>query len=162
MRFLNTHLFPPLILLTAIAVAPVTVQAQKTSDEASFTEVKQETRDLVATLKSYGDDQRNEAVDAATNALFKLDNRIRDLQFLIDTRWDDMNQSVRSKARANLRSLQRQRVELAEWYGGLKSDSGAAWNDIKQGFSRAFSEINEGWEDALREFELNEETRSAS
>ena len=162
MRILIAKLFTPLLLLAVAAAAPVVANNQKADSETTFTEVRQETRDLVTTLKSYGADQRNEAVHAAKNALFRLDNRMRDFQFLIDARWDDMNQTARSKARASLRSLQQQRVELAEWYGGLKSDSGAAWNEIKQGFSNAFSEINRGFEDALNEFETSAQDQSTS
>ena len=64
-----------------------------------------------------------------------------------------MTQPAREQARASLRALQNQRIRLAEWYGNLKGSSGSAWNEIKQGFSKAYSDINKAWERALEEFE---------
>ncbi|MEA3470039.1 MAG: hypothetical protein U9R57_17685 [Thermodesulfobacteriota bacterium] len=82
-----------------------------------------------------------------------LDKRIDDLEARIDQNWDNMNKAAREKARANLKNLQKQRVKLAEWYGSLKSDSGAAWEDLKKGFSDAYDSILDAWIKAEKEFE---------
>ena len=152
MRILNLKLFITFLLVSFAGGIPAAAQDSSKVEETTFAEVRKEARELASTLKRYGADQREESVDTATKALFELDNRILDLQLRIDNRWDEMNQAARDEARESLRALQRQRIELAEWYGGLKSDSGDAWKDIRQGFSQAFGEINEGWEKALREF----------
>lgn len=160
-NLIQSRILPIFILFIAVFL-PSTAVAQDTRSETSFAEVKQESRDLVRAMKNYSSDQRDDAVDAATQALFKLDNRIRDLEYRIDNRWNDMTDSARDRARESLRALQQQRVEIAEWYGGLKSDSGDAWDDLKQGFAKAYGEINRGWENALREFEADRDSQSAS
>ena len=154
-------------LLLPIAVAAVPAKAadteiRKPDRETQFAEVRKETRELLSTLREYGSDQRDEAVETATRALFELDNRIRDLEIRIDRRWEDMNSAARENMRDTLRALQRQRIELAEWYGGLKTDSGAAWNKLKRGFSQAFDDLNRGWEQALRQFDAETGSDDAS
>ena len=139
----------PLLLATTNAAHA----APSPEDEASIEEVKKETAELLQTIKSYGAAQRDEAIEEIEIAITRLDERIDKLQARIDNEWDGMAQPAREQARASLRALQNQRIRLAEWYGNLKGSSSGAWNEIKQGFSRAYSDINKAWERALKEFD---------
>ena len=55
-----------------------------------------------------------------------------------------------------------QRIELAEWYGGLKTDSGAARNKLEREFSKAFDDLDRGSEQALRQFDAETGSEDAS
>lgn len=140
------------VLALSLALAVPSQAALSPGDEASIKQVKQETRDLLQSIKSYGAAQRDEAIQEIEIAIVRLDNRVDSLQSRIDNEWDDMTAPARKQARESLDTLQQQRVELAEWYGQLKGSSAAAWDEIRRGFSRAYSDINQAWEKALNEF----------
>jgi len=145
---------PTLCLVAVLGVVTVG-HAETGSDETRIQEVKQETRDLIETLKDYGADQRDEAVKTTTEALAKLDRRIDTLETRIDDNWDQMDKAAREKARASLRALRKQRIQLAEWYGGWKESSASAWEHMKTGFSNAYQALDRAWEKAAMEFGTN-------
>jgi TolA-binding protein len=124
-------------------------------DKATIAEVKQETTDLLQTIKSYSAAQRDEAVQEIEIAILRVDGRIASLEARIDNQWDEMTQPAREQARARMRTLQQQRIKLAQWYGSLKNSSANAWEDIKSGFSKAYDNVNKAWEKALDEFSDN-------
>ena len=55
---------------------------------------------------------------------------------------------TREEARQGLRELRRQRIELAEWYGGLRNSSAKAWGSVKQGFAEAYTALQDAWREA--------------
>jgi chromosome segregation ATPase len=121
-------------------------------DKTTAKEVKQEMQDFLQTLSSYTADQRDEAVRKTKTALGNLDSRIDALETSIDSNWDRMDKAAREKARTNLKALRKQRTELAEWYGSLKSSSADAWEQVKKGFSDAYTALSDAWEKAVNEF----------
>jgi chromosome segregation ATPase len=123
--------------------------------ETSIEEVKQETHDLIQTLNAYTVDQRDEAIHKTKAALVNLDKRIDELEASVDKSWDKMDKAAREKARASLKALRKQRTQVAEWYGSLKSSSGDAWEHMKKGFSDAYKALNEAWEKSEKEFGTN-------
>lgn len=148
MRF-NTCAF---MLIGIMGITPVGY-AKTATDMTSIEEVKQETQNLIQTLKAYTADRRDEASKKAEAALDNLDNRIDALEASIDDNWDAMNKAARKNARASLKSLRSQRIEVAEWYGRLKSSTDDAWGQMKTGFSDAYGAVNSAWGKAKKEFE---------
>jgi len=148
---MRNYLTSALCLIAVLGFVPVG-QAQTGDDEASIQEVKQETWDLIEALKGYGANQRDQAVEQAKEALDRLDARIDALEARIDENWDRMDKAAREKARTSLRTLRKQRVELAEWYGGWKESSVSAWEHMKQGFSDAYQALQDAWEKAEKEY----------
>ena len=140
------------MLIGIIGITPM-CYAKTSTDMTSVEEVKQETQDLIQTLKAYTADRRDEAINTTKLALDDLDKRIDALETGIDDNWDMMNKDARKNARTSLKSLRRQRIELAEWYGRLKSSSNDAWGQMKKGFSDAYSAVNGAWGKAKQEFE---------
>ena len=138
----------PLILAFGAPAAA----ALSPADETSIEDVRKESRQLMSALKSYTAEQRDQAIQEVEIAIIRLDNRIDELQSRVDRQWDGMTQAARTEARKNLRALQKQRIELAEWYGNLKGSSSSAWGEIKQGFSDAYRDLARAWEEALNEF----------
>ena len=138
-------------LIILFGIAPLS-HAETSSEKTSIEEVKQETQDLIQTIKAYTADQRDEAIQKTKSALENLDKRIDSLETRIDNSWDNMNKAAREKARANLKYLRKQRIKVAEWYGGLKSSSVDAWEHMKKGFSDAYEAFSDAWEKAEKEF----------
>lgn len=138
------------IALTGILAVILGIGAQSVSlaaeSTASADEVKQETRDLLHALESYGTAQRDEALQKSRAALDNIDHRIEALEAELLDRWQDMDQAARDQARASLQALREQRTRVAEWYGSMKSGSATAWGHLKQGFSSAYQALHDAWE----------------
>lgn len=153
MKCIKTN-YSMLILIVMFFVTPL-CYAESSEEKRSIKEVKQETQDLIQALGAYTADQRDEAVQRAKTALNNLDERIDAMEKRIDDNWDQMNKAAREKARANLKALHKQRVEVAEWYGSLKTSSVEAWEHMKKGFSDAYKALGDAWEKSAKEFGTN-------
>ena len=140
-----------LCLVVMLAVARP-CDAETSNDKTSINDVKQETRDLLQTLKAYSADQRDEAIQKTQSVLESTDKRIDALERRIDQNWDDMNKAAREKARHSLNALHKRRTKVAEWYGSMKSSSADAWEHMKQGFSDAYKALYDAWEKSEKEF----------
>jgi len=156
MKIEKISLYPIAMLLVCFTLGLATVGNTATDgDNTSAAEVKQETEKLLKDLKSYTVEQRDQAVRETRQALAKLDRRIDALESRIDKNWDKMDRATRESARASLKALHRQRTEVAEWYGSMKSSSGEAWGHMKKGFSDAYGSLQNAWEKSEKEFESN-------
>ena len=144
-------LIATIITVMSLCFMPI-AQAQSGNDTVTAQDVKKETKELIDTLQQYTAKQRDQAVKEADQALKKLDGRIDKLENRVDNNWDNMTQAARQKARGNLKALRKQRNELAEQYGSLKSSSASAWDHMKKGFSGAYQSVHDAWEKAEGEF----------
>lgn len=146
------------LMLTGILVLGVTPlsYAQTGNANTSIDEVKKETQDLLQTIGSYTADKRDEAVQKAKEGLNKLDKRIDELEARTDKNWDKMKEATRKEARENLRVLRKQRNQVAEWYGSMKTSSADAWDHMKKGFSDAYKVLEDAWEKSEKEFRPKE------
>jgi TolA-binding protein len=147
-RSTRVILFGFLILLCGTSSA----MAAGSDDRATGAEVKQEVREALQSIGSYTAEQRDAAVAAAKDALAKTDARIEQLQRHIDQNWQQMSQATREQSRATLKTLQQQRTDIAEWYGGLKHSSANAWDEIKKGFAKSYSDLEKSLEKARAEY----------
>jgi hypothetical protein len=147
------RIFCSVIIVAAIAILSIsTICFSETStDKTTMEEVKQEMQDVIQALKEYSIDQRDEAVKETKAALNRLDNRIDALETHIDNNWDTMNEAARKKTRTTLKSLRKQRTQMTEWYDSLKSSSAVAWEEIKKGFSDAYTSFYNAWEKSEKE-----------
>ncbi|MFP4168089.1 MAG: hypothetical protein ACLFSY_04480 [Desulfonatronovibrionaceae bacterium] len=119
--------------------------------------VKKETKDLLRALKSYSVDQRDQAIQESQEALDKMDKRIDALESSIEKNWDKMDKNARDKARSSLKTLKKKRSQVAQWHESLKNSSADAWEHIKQGFSDAYSGLNQAWKKSISEFDSQED-----
>lgn len=138
-------------VIAMLGLMPV-AHATASSDSVSAKEVQREAKDLIQALKNYTASQKDEAVRKTGAALDNLDRRVDALETRIDKNWDKMNKATRDKARTTLRALRKQRTEVAEWYGSLKSSSSDAWGQMKKGFTEAYASLHEAWNKAEKEF----------
>ena len=143
-----------ILAIASIAILGITppIYAATSTDKTSTEEVKQETQNFLQTLKAYTADQKDEAIRKARTALDNLDKRIDALEARVDESWDKLNKDSRQKARDSLKALRKQRNQVAEWYGVLKSSTGSAWEHMKKGFSDAYKALGDAWEKSEKEF----------
>lgn len=123
------------------------------NSSTSIEDVKKETKELLQTISSYGSDKKDEVLKKSKKSLEKLDSRIDELESKVDNNWDKMSKEARERARSNLKALRKQRNEVAQWYGSMKSSSAEAWEHVKKGFSDSYSVLEKAWEKAQNEFD---------
>ena len=143
-----------LVLITVVffVLGSIGYAAQTAAEKTTAKDVKEKTAEALQAISSYTADQRDEAVKQAKEALDDLDTRIDLMQSQLNQKWDQMDQSARTKARETLTALQKQRTAVAEWYGGLKHSSRNAWEDVKTGFLKSYHEIRDALDKASGEF----------
>jgi len=122
-------------------------------EKTSFEDVKRESQELAHTIADYSEDQRDEAVREVESALSAVDRRLQDFEKQIETNWDELSDEARKEAREDLQTLKARRAAVAESYEELKSDSGAAWSEVKKGFSDAYADLEAAFEDAQKKFD---------
>lgn len=144
-----------LMLIGLLGATPLSY-AQTESANTSIEEVNKETQDLLKTIGSYTAEKKDEAVQKAKDGLSKVDKRIDALEARIDKNWHEMSEAARTEARENLKALRKQRNEVAEWYGSMKTSSAKGWNHMKKGFSDAYKALGEAWEKSEKEFSSKE------
>jgi len=145
----------PVFLLTFMILflgSPVAMAASSGQDQTSRAEVRKEIDEALQAIGSYSAEQRDAAVAKAQETLAKTDAQIDQLQQRIDKNWQQMSQATREEARKSLKTLQQQRTKIAEWYGGLKHSSASAWEEIKKGFSKSYSDLEKSLDKASEEF----------
>jgi hypothetical protein len=144
-----------LILVAMLGVFPL-CYGQTENVDTSIEDVKKETQDLLQTIGSYTADKKDEAVQKTKEGLNKLDRRIDALEARIDKNWEDMSQTARTEAREKLKALRKQRNQVAEWYGSMKTSSADAWGHMKKGFSEAYKALEDAWAKSEKEFRAKE------
>ncbi len=129
------------VLLALLIYSPVVMAVTAEDPQTSASEVRQQIEEALQAIGSYSAEQRDAALDKAKETLEKTDARIDELEQQIDRNWGTMNQEARSQAKETLKTLQKQRTVIAEWYGGLKHSSANAWEEIKKGFSKSYTDL---------------------
>lgn len=139
-------------MLGLVSVSHAQTDAQTGNAGTSIEEVNKQTRELLRTLGAYGADKKDEAVQKAKNGLNNLDKRIDAIETSIDENWDTMSDGARKEARKSLKALRKQRSQVAEWYGSMKTGSANTWDHVKKGFSDAYKDLEDAWEKSEKEF----------
>ncbi len=158
---MKKHLALSLITLALLGITPLSLAAEQDiskheNDKTTAKDVRHEVTDAAETIGNYTADKRDEAAKKAKASLDALDVRIHALEARIDRNWEKMDKAAREQARSTLDALQKQRVEVAEWYGGLKNSTADAWEHTKKGFSDAYKSLRNTWEKANREYREDE------
>lgn len=152
-RLKSTTLVATSVLLLSLAFASL---AAEPTSATTQDEVKKEVSQAVDTIRSYSVDRRDRALKEARQLLADIDRRIEQREAQLQDRWSKMTAPARERTQALLRKLRAQRNAVSEWYGGLRHSSNNAWDDMKQGFTDAFSELQAAWDEAAQEFESTE------
>ena len=145
-----------IVSIAFLAITSISHAGQTAEETTTKKEVKQEIKEAFEAVQDLTSEQRDEAVKKIKVALQKLDVQIESMEDRIGKKWDQMDQAARRQARSTLASLRKQRNELAEWYGGLKFSSVAAWGHVKNGFLKSYESLAEAFGKAESEFTSNE------
>jgi len=145
-----------IVSIIFLAFPSVTLTGWTAEEKTTKKEVKQEIKEAFEAVQDLTADQRDEAVKKIKVALEKLDGQIEAMENRIGKKWDQMDQAARRQTRSTLTSLRKQRNELAEWYGGLKYSSVAAWGHVKNGFLKSYESLVKAFGKAEGEFKSNE------
>lgn len=121
-------------------------------DKTTAEDVKHELADASEAIQRYSADKRDEASKEAKKALDAMDVRMEALESRIRGNWSKMDKAAQEQARETLKDLRKQRIELAERYGGLKNSTADAWDHMKKGFSDAYKSLRTSWEKAEAEY----------
>jgi hypothetical protein len=132
--------------------AAQTATTKTQAPETTMKDVKRQMGNTLQTIENYSAEQRDEAVKKAQELLNDLDRRIDRMQAQLEKGWTKMSESAREKKAATLRALRKQRNEVAEWYGGLKYSSAAAWEDVKGGFVKSYDALKDALDKAKNQF----------
>ena len=142
-----------ILALTLILVPGAGRLAAETATEKSaLPDVKQEVSEAFQSVKNFSLKQKNEAVKKSKDLLDDLDTRLEAMEGRLDKKWDRLDQKSREQSKDTLKSLRKQRDQVAERYYELKYSSGQAWEEIKKGFVDSYRSISNSFARAAKEF----------
>jgi len=134
----------PVALLALSAVAQDT-DAQDTDALTTAAEVRAEISEAMDAIAAYSEQERDQALTQAREALNRLDAEIERREQALRENWAEMSEQARETARGTLQDLREARNELGERYGALEAGASNAWDELKAGFSDAWNELDEAW-----------------
>jgi DNA anti-recombination protein RmuC len=140
------------VLFVCLMFAGSSFAAQKAGESTSQKEVSQKVKDALEAIKNYSAQQRDEALKKVKVAVDAMDARLQNLEDRIQTKWDQMDQATRDKARSAQQSLRKQRLELAEWYGEMRQSSSKAWDHVKKGLLDSYDSLSKAFDKAVKEY----------
>lgn len=135
-----------LVLVAFLGAAPIVVHADEAQQPPTMEQLKHDTANLIDKLGSYSAEQRDEAAASIKGTLDELDRRIDVLEKRLADNWDDMSEASRKQTRQSLDTLRAQRAKVGDWYDRLKGSSANAWDAVKGGFTRAYGNLSDAWE----------------
>jgi hypothetical protein len=136
------------LIATLFIAVPVTV-ARRIS---AARRVRYHAGKAVEALKDLTAEQRDEALGQAKATIDQLDEKIEDLQEALYGKWDQMDQAARDRTRLLLDTLSRERNQVSQWYGAMLQSSAQAWNDVKEGFMKSFTDLNASFQKAQEQY----------
>lgn len=145
------YTIPAIVLAGALGASSSLYADNK--EQSTIEGIKQEGQELLQAMEKYSEKQKTKAIDLVDENLDRMDARIDYLERRLSEEWGDLSKDARNEISEQLAALRKQRLEVAEWYGSLKQNSGEAWNELKEGFSASFEELSQAWEDAEESFE---------
>ena len=129
--------------LAALLAMPAAAQdpgALTTADE-----VRAEISDAMDAVAAYAEQERDQALTEAREALTRLDAEIERREQALRENWSEMSDAARETAEARLRDLRQARNRLGERYGALEAGASSAWDELRTGFADAWAAFFEAW-----------------
>jgi len=130
---------------TAIACAALPAAAQDGDTFTTADKVRAEISEAMDAIGDYTEQERDQALTRAREALNRLDAEIERREQALRENWSDMSDEARETARDQLRDLRDARNRLGERYGALEAGASSAWDELKSGFSDAWGAFSEEW-----------------
>jgi hypothetical protein len=127
--------------------------AKEAGADTTFEDVQAEAQDLTETIADYTADQRQEFAHEVDQALGAIDKRIETVEMAAKRDWDNLSDAARQNTQAVLQDLRNKREAVATSYQRIENDTDAAWDELKKGFSRAWTDVVAAVDKAEEEFE---------
>lgn len=143
---------------TAPSPAPETTRAPPQAQQEATDDAGERRR--VEALREVSAERREEAVATARRAAEELDRQMERLQQQMDEGWGRMSEATRASSRETMADLRRRRNALAEWLGGMRHGSGAAWDEVRSGFVKSYREFADAMRKARAQFAREDATRT--
>jgi hypothetical protein len=105
------------------------------------TPLRKELDQAVDAIRTFSAERRAEALANARRAADELDRQMERLQQQTDQGWTRMSQASRTRSQATMADLRKRRNALAEWVGGMRHGSAAAWAEVRVGFVKSYHEL---------------------
>lgn len=151
------------LLITFMPLAAAQTAAQKpppdppaagqAKDPEGSGDVGKEVGHTVDAIRAYSAERRAEALADSKRAAEELDRQMQRLQEQTDQRWERMSQAARTRSQATMADLRERRNALAEWSGGMRHSSTAAWAEVRGGFVKSYRELADAVRAARAEFD---------
>ena len=154
MKYWQVTLSRLIALITMLISLPITAQDgdRRSEQEVDLAHVQQEAMELKQAVLTYGEDQREQLVDETEAALRDFDHRIALIEASIRDRSEDMSAAAERYAQEMMSTLSQQRNDLDRWFNTLQTDSDDAWDQVVYGFSRAYDDFYNSWQDLEAQF----------
>ncbi|MDX1451589.1 MAG: hypothetical protein R3183_03450 [Oleiphilaceae bacterium] len=145
-------LFPVFMVSAGLALG--STYAYASSGQKNDVEgIKHESQELLQAIENYSEKQKTKALELVDENLDRLDARIETLEQRLSKEWSELSEQARAEISGQLMALRKERIEVAEWYGSLKQDSGEAWNELKAGFAESYEALSQAWQEAEASFD---------
>lgn len=128
-----------------IALATPAALAQGSPAGTSAGDVRAEVSEAMDAIARYSVQERDRALARARDALNRLDAEIERREQALREAWPQMSERARATAQARLRDLRAARNTLGERYGALQAGASAGWDELRAGFSNAWTAFSDAW-----------------
>jgi len=101
----------------------------------------------VTAVQAFTQDKTDKTLEQVETTLDKLDSSINQLESKLAEKWDSMDAATKKEARHSLQVLHEHRSKMAQWMGSMQQSTSTAWSKVKDGFSQAYSALEETFQD---------------
>ena len=108
-------------------------------------DIRAEFDEAFETIRSYSEEQRDEAVAAMRETLSEIDTEIAAIEQRARENWAEMSEATREQTSETLDALRARRNELSEAFGKMQAGSASAWDEVQTGVANAWSEVKGAW-----------------
>ena len=135
----------------------VSLAAHHEDQNTTASDVKEEAMETYDAFKEFTLEQRDKAMEEADKKLEAIDAKLDTTQSDLDKRWQSMSDATRKKSRAMTRKLNKEREDIAEWYGGMRHSSAEALEEVKKGFAESYDRLERAFAEASMSFEKDKD-----
>ncbi|MBC7152773.1 MAG: hypothetical protein H5U22_25715 [Rhizobium sp.] len=133
------------LLGAVVAALAFPAWAEEAGPLTTADEVRAEIAEAMEAIAEYSEQERDQALTRAREALNQLDAEIARREQALRENWSEMSETARDNARARLEELREARNRLGERYGALQAGARSAWDELRTGFSDAWNAFSKAW-----------------
>lgn len=147
----TTRKHPLLLTSSALTVLLLTMfsfSMNAAAQHGNFEEIQHDTHELIESLGDYTAQQRDAVVTEVNKSLTQLDRYTERMQERIDANMQVMSIESQELARNAMEKLREQRAVVNVHLEQLANNTTDTWDEVKDGFVKAYEQMNEAWEEA--------------